>query len=51
MRRGATIVLANLSDESVSMAASGTILAASVDGVVVDGVEAVMPPHSLAVIG
>jgi maltooligosyltrehalose trehalohydrolase len=50
MRRGATVVLANLADESVSLTASGTILAASVEGVVVDGDEVFMPPHSLAVI-
>ncbi len=51
MRRGATVVLANLADESVPVTASGTILASSVEGVVVDGNEALMPPHSLAVIG
>jgi len=50
MRRGATVVLANLADESVSLAASGTVLAASAEGVVVGDELAFMPPHSLAVI-
>jgi maltooligosyltrehalose trehalohydrolase len=50
MRRGATVVLANLADESVSMPAHGTILASSARGVVLDGDEAIIPPHSVAVI-
>ena len=51
MRRGATLVVANLSDETASCAATGSLLAASADGVVVDGGTAALPPHSLAVIG
>ena len=51
MRRGATLVIANLSDQTASVSTDGSILAASDDGVVVEGNGCVMPSHSLAVVG
>jgi maltooligosyltrehalose trehalohydrolase len=51
MRRGATTIIANFGDETVSQEASGSVVAASVDDVVIKGHEVVVPPHSLAVVG
>jgi maltooligosyltrehalose trehalohydrolase len=51
MRRGATIVAANLSDDAISFETNGTLLAASSDGVRVDADQITLPPHTLAVIG
>src|SRR5262249_1687174 len=51
MRRGATTVAANLSDDAISFRASGDILTASDEGVRIDADEVIVPPHTLAVIG
>jgi len=51
MRRASTTVVANVSDGTVSVRATGVLLAASEGGVALDGNRVVVPAHSLTVVG